>query len=70
VSGFGTLAGTPGEFDSRPDGSTFTVNTTEFQIDYNANDITLTVVPEPSSLGLVGLLGLLGWLNRRRMRSR
>ncbi len=70
VSGFGTLAGTPGEFDGRPDGSTFTVNTTEFQIDYNANDITLTVVPEPSSLGLVGILGVLGWLGRRRMRTR
>ncbi len=66
VSGFGTLAGTTGEFSGRPDGSTFTVNSTEFQIDYNANDITLTVVPEPASLGLVSLLGLAAWLLRRR----
>jgi autotransporter-associated beta strand protein len=68
-SGFGTLAGTTGEFSGRPDGSTFTVNSTEFQIDYQANDITLTVVPEPASFGLLSLLGMAGWLLRRRLRG-
>jgi len=47
-------------------GSTFTVGSTLFQIDYNASDITLTVVPEPGSISLMGLALVLGWLRRRR----
>jgi hypothetical protein len=58
----GTFAGLPGDGDT-----VATVNNT-FEIHYNDNDITLTVVPEPGSLGLIGLAGLLGWLARRRRR--
>ncbi len=56
-----------GEFSGRPDGSTFTVGSTEMKIDYNETDITLTVVPEPASLGAIGLLAAAALL-RRRMR--
>jgi hypothetical protein len=30
--------------------------------------VTLTVIPEPASLGLMGLVGIAGWLLRRRRR--
>ncbi len=65
VSGFSTLSGS---FSGLPtSGSTFTVGSTVFQIDYNTSDITLTVVPEPSTLGLVGLMAT-AILLRRRLR--
>ncbi|MCX7818625.1 MAG: autotransporter-associated beta strand repeat-containing protein [Kiritimatiellae bacterium] len=65
VSGFSTLSGT---FSGLPSsGSTFNVGSTQFQIDYNASDITLTVIPEPSTLGLVGMIAA-GILLRRRLR--
>ena len=64
VSGFGSLTG---EFNGKPNGSQFTVGSTLFQIDYNANDITLTVVPEPGTFGTL-LLGAAVVLLRRRLR--
>jgi len=63
VSGFSTLSGTFAGLPSS--GSTFTVGSTLFQIDYNASDITLTVVPEPSSLGLLGMVAAVLLLRRR-----
>ncbi len=54
-----------GTFNGKPDGGTFSVSGSTFQIDYNANDITLTVVPEPHTLGLLGLAALGGLLRRR-----
>jgi autotransporter-associated beta strand protein len=57
-----------GIFSGKADGSSFTVGATEFQIDYNPSDITLTVIPEPASMGLMGLLGIAGVLLRRRIR--
>ncbi|HUJ11384.1 MAG TPA: PEP-CTERM sorting domain-containing protein [Verrucomicrobiae bacterium] len=58
-----------GEFAGLSEGSVFTVGSTDLQITYlggTGNDIVLTVVPEPSSLGLI-VFGLLGtyWLRRR-----
>lgn len=56
-------------FNNKPDDSEFIVSGTTFRIDYNdGNDISLTVVPEPSTLGLAGALGLVVWL-RRRLRA-
>jgi len=54
-----------GTFNGKPDGGTFSVSGSTFQIDYNANDITLTVVPEPHTLGLLGIAALGGLLRRR-----
>ncbi len=64
LSGFNP--GVNGIFSGRSDGSTFTVGATEFQIDYNATDVTLTVIPEPGTAGLAGLAMIAGWLLRRR----
>ena len=50
------------------DGATFTVGAHLFEIDYeggDGNDITLTVVPEPASLGLLGAAFLAALLRRR-----
>jgi autotransporter-associated beta strand protein len=59
--------GVSGIFSGKADGSTFTVGSTELRIDYNSDAISLTVVPEPASLGVVGLLAAAALL-RRRMR--
>ena len=65
VTGFGTLAGT-GTFNGLTDGAQFVVNTTTFEIDYDTTDITLTVVPEPGTLGTLGLFVVAVLLRRRR----
>lgn len=54
-----------GYFQGKPDLSTFVVGSTELQIDYQSDQIRLTVVPEPSSLGLIAVLGAVGLLRRR-----
>ncbi len=54
-----------GTFSGKPDGSQFAVGATTFQIDYNTDDITLTVVPEPGALGFFGLLAAAVLLRRR-----
>jgi autotransporter-associated beta strand protein len=66
LSGFDP--GADGIFNGKADGSTFTVGSTELQIDYNATDITLTVVPEPGTAALAGIALVAGWLLRRRRR--
>lgn len=63
----GTLSGV---FTGRPDDSTFTFGANQFRIDYNdtadsLNAVTLTVVPEPATIGLLGL-GVAGLATRRR----
>ncbi len=69
----GTFNGRPDEFefDLAYSGTNYTV-----RIDYNlisggdaTDDITLTVIPEPLTGGLLGLMGLAGWLLRRRLRG-
>ncbi len=62
VAGFSSLSGT---FNGLPDNATFTAGGTDFRIDYNSSDITLTVVPEPASLGVLGLLAMAALLRRR-----
>jgi autotransporter-associated beta strand protein len=66
LSGFDP--GVNGIFSGKADGSSFTVGATEFQIDYNPSDITLTVIPEPVTTGLAGFVVLAGLLLRRRIR--
>jgi autotransporter-associated beta strand protein len=66
VSGMtGFDPGFDGTFSGKPDLGTFDVSGTTFQIDYSDTDITLTVVPEPHTLGLLGLAALGGLLRRR-----
>ncbi len=64
VSGFSSFSG---QFLGLPNSSTFTVGSTQFQIDYNPSDITLTVVPEPGTFGTL-LLGAAIVLLRQRLR--
>ncbi len=54
-----------GYFEGKPDLSTFSVGSTQLQIDYQSDRIRLTVVPEPSSLGLIVVVGAVGLLRRR-----
>ncbi len=54
-----------GYFEGKPDLSTFSVGATQLQIDYQSDKIRLTVVPEPSTLGLVLVVGAVGLLRRR-----
>jgi autotransporter-associated beta strand protein len=64
IDGFSVLSGT---FAGLPNsGDTVATANNTFEISYNLGDITLTVVPEPGTLGFLGLAGLLGWLVRRR----
>ncbi len=58
---------TYGTFAGLPDGATFASGTTQLQIDYQADRIRLTVVPEPSTLGLLSLT-FFGAILRRRLR--
>ena len=67
VSGFSSLSGT---FSGLPNEATFTVGGTEFQINYGVNDITLTVVPEPGTLGALSLAFAVSVVLRRRMTLR
>ncbi|MBM4156596.1 MAG: PEP-CTERM sorting domain-containing protein [Lentisphaerae bacterium] len=67
VDGLPTAA--TGTFKDKPNDSTFVVESTTLKINYNPNDITLTVVPEPGTLGLLGALAAAGWLLRRRVRK-
>ncbi|MCX7819452.1 MAG: autotransporter-associated beta strand repeat-containing protein [Kiritimatiellae bacterium] len=62
VQGFSALSGT---FNGLPDGAQFTVGTTLFEIDYDTSNITLTVVPEPATLGLVAMVAAAVLLRRR-----
>ncbi len=65
LSGFNPA--THGTFAGLPDGATFASGTTLLQINYQSDRIRLTVVPEPSTLGMIGLaLGAV--LLRRRLR--
>jgi len=55
ISGLGSgTTGTVGSYDAT------------LSIDGDAQDLVLTVVPEPGTLGMLGVLGVAGWLLRRR----
>jgi fibronectin-binding autotransporter adhesin len=60
-----------GTFDSLPEGGTFLVGSSLFQISYlgnGGNDVVLTVVPEPSTIALcgLGLMAVTAALRRQR----
>ncbi len=65
LSGFDP--GVNGTFNGWADGGTVNVSGTDFRIDYEPTEITLTVVPEPGSLGSLGFLAAALLLRRRRM---
>lgn len=52
VTGFSSQTGT---FNGLSDSSTFHVGGTQFQINYNSSDITLTVVPQPGTMAIRSL---------------
>jgi autotransporter-associated beta strand protein len=69
LAGFGSLAGA-GQFAGLPDATVFSADGESFRIDYNVNDVTLTVVPEPASLGLFAAAAAIALLRRRLGRAR
>lgn len=68
LSGFDP--GVNGTFNGKADGSSFVAGGTELRIDYEPTEITLTVVPEPGSLGAIGLLAAALLLRRQGFRNR
>lgn len=63
IAGFNSLDGT---FAGLNQGDTFWVNGSQFQIDYAAESIVLTAIPEPASAAaLIGALAALMLLRRR-----
>jgi hypothetical protein len=71
-----SAAATTGTFLNLADGATFAVGSNLFAIDYDAhleadglaNDVTLTVIPEPAGGALLGVGALVAGLARRRGR--
>ncbi len=68
ISGWGSIDSST--FDTLADGDTFVAGANTFQINYGtlsgySDDVTLTVIPEPTTLGLLGVLGLAVLLRRR-----
>ena len=57
----GTRSGTFGDVN--------TVTAQGYQVTYNANDVTLTVIPEPTTLCLLGLCAAAALLRRRAVRA-
>lgn len=55
-----------GIFNGKPDNSVFSVGSTQLKIDYGLSTITLTVVPEPAAIGMIGI-GMLLYALRRRI---
>jgi autotransporter-associated beta strand protein len=71
ISGWGSIDSST--FAGLPDGTTFTADANQFQIHYGtlpgyADDVTLTVVPEPGTLATMGLALAVGAVLRRRVR--
>lgn len=64
VSGLGALPS--GTFAGKPDGGSFLVGSTWMEIDYTPTSIVLSVIPEPSTFGVLGLAAALAILRRRR----
>jgi len=72
VSGWGSYDSSI--FVGLPEGTTFTAGVNQLTINYGTltgygDDVTLTVVPEPATLGLLGMVAA-AFLLRRRMRER
>jgi fibronectin-binding autotransporter adhesin len=64
LTGFQTLGG-DGIFAGLAAGATVTTANNQYEINYTTTSVTLTVVPEPGTLGTVGVFGLLLVLRRR-----
>lgn len=68
ISGWGSIDSST--FATLADGDAFVAGANAFQINYGtlsgySDDVTLTVIPEPTTLGLLGVLGLAVLLRRR-----
>ncbi len=71
ISGWGSIDSST--FSGLPDGASFTAGANQFQINYGtlpgyADDVTLTVVPEPGTLATMALALAVGAVLRRRLR--
>lgn len=71
ISGWGTLA--PSTFAALPDGTTFIADANTFQINYGTlsgynDDVTLMVIPEPTTLGLLSAVSIVLFLRRRLLK--
>ena len=69
ITGFSTRDGTFASVNVDAGATDFLNAGKSFRIDYNANNITLTVIPEPGTMGVVAAFLAMSLMNLRRFKK-